>query len=234
MICLFISPISVYAKTYTVWGTDISLVIDDSEWYVFTRDNLYGHSGLEELNITENWVYNFMQKNYMYLYGILVDKEDMNSGMELLVRKTTTDEVDNLSNCSDMEVMEVAEIMAKQKNTNVYDVYKNEHKFTYLNYKDIGYNIIEYFTVMNGDCYTITVQKNADFTSLDKSKIKNMIDSIDFYMDEPLNNLPTVENKEEFGFTNEIVASAIKGGIIGGSVGVASLIISVIRKRRKN
>lgn len=114
---------------------------------------------LEKLNITEDWIYNFMQKNYIYLYGILVDKEDMNSGLELLVRKITTDEIDNLSNCSDMEVMDVAGIMAKQKSTNAYDVYKNKYKFKYLNYKDIEYNIIEYFTVMNGDCYTITVKK---------------------------------------------------------------------------
>lgn len=234
MICLFISPISVYAKTYTVWGTDISLVIDDSEWYVFTRDNLYGHSGLEELNITEDRVYNFMQKNYIYLYGMLLDKKDMNSSLELLVSKTTTDELENLSTHSYKEVMEeLVKPMAEERNAEIYDVYENDYKFTYLEFKKNGYNVIQYFTVMNGDCYTILLQKKSDFTNSDKIQIRKIIDSITFDVDKPVKEeLSTTSNKKEPGFSEELIASAIKGGIIGGTVGIASLIITIIRKRK--
>ena len=149
-----------------------------------------------------------------------------------MVRKTTTDEIDNLSNCSDKEVMELAKTMAEQQSADVYDIYKNDYKFTYLNYEDMGYNIIEYFTVMNGDCYTITVQKIADYTSSDKRNIKNMIDNISFDVDIPLKETSAVEDNEESGFANEIVTSVINGGIIGGIIGIASLIIAIVHKRK--
>jgi len=39
---------------------------------------------------------------------------------------------------------------------------------------------------MNGECYTILLQKISDFTNSDKNQIKNIIDSITFDVDEPV------------------------------------------------
>lgn len=75
-------------------------------------------------------------------------------------------------------------------------------------------------------------KKIADFTSLDKSNIKNIIDNISFNVDVQLKELSTLANNKESGFANEIIASAIKGGIIGETVGVVSLIITIVGKRK--
>ena len=41
-------PVSVYAETYSLGGTDMSIDVDDSLWYVFTRDNIKDNSELKE------------------------------------------------------------------------------------------------------------------------------------------------------------------------------------------
>ena len=47
--CLMVlMPISVFAETYHLGGTDMSIRVDDSAWYVFTRDNIKNNSELDE------------------------------------------------------------------------------------------------------------------------------------------------------------------------------------------
>lgn len=52
------------AKDYTVSDTDLTISIDDSYWYVFTRDNIEGNPELDELGIT-----------YDYIHGIMMEKK---------------------------------------------------------------------------------------------------------------------------------------------------------------
>ena len=49
--CLMVfMPISVYAETYHLGGTDMSIQVDDSSWYVFTRDNIKNNAKQKRYN----------------------------------------------------------------------------------------------------------------------------------------------------------------------------------------
>ena len=61
LICLFLAlllcgstVICAHGKTYSISGSDIFLDIDDSIWYVFTRDNIENNPELDELRVIVN------------------------------------------------------------------------------------------------------------------------------------------------------------------------------------
>ena len=66
----------------------------------------------------------------------------------------------NLSNYSDDDVLEIAEGLAGKHNTSDYGVFENQYKFIELKYYESGFNIKEYYTVVNGYNYTFTFQSN--------------------------------------------------------------------------
>lgn len=45
-------PMAAAAKDYTISGTDMTVTVDDTIWYVFTRDNIQNNPELEELGIS--------------------------------------------------------------------------------------------------------------------------------------------------------------------------------------
>ena len=60
-------PITTYAETYNLGGTDMSISVDDTVWYVFTRDNIKNNSELEELGITYEAMYEILHNNEAYM-----------------------------------------------------------------------------------------------------------------------------------------------------------------------
>ena len=76
-------PISVYAETYHLGGTDMSIQVDDSSWYVFTRDNIKNNSELDELEISYDSMYDILYNNEAYMDAILL--YDDGKYVELLV-----------------------------------------------------------------------------------------------------------------------------------------------------
>ena len=46
-------PVTASAAKYAVSGTDMTVELDDSQWYVFTRDNVKDNPELEEFGLTE-------------------------------------------------------------------------------------------------------------------------------------------------------------------------------------
>ena len=89
-----ILPITVNAQRYYPEGTDLNIWIDDTKWYVFTRDNLYNNPELDDLGITYEYLYNFMHDNYVYLDGALFYDDDDN--LELFIRKKDYNKINNL------------------------------------------------------------------------------------------------------------------------------------------
>ena len=64
-------PITTYAETYNLGGTDMSISVDDTVWYVFTRDNIKNNSELEELGITYDTMHDILHNNEAYMDAIL-------------------------------------------------------------------------------------------------------------------------------------------------------------------
>ena len=100
-------PMAVAAKDYTISGTDMTVTVDDTIWYVFTRDNIQNNPELEELGISYEYMYDVLYDNHAYMDAILFYEDG--SYMELFVRKNALeDSIVNLSNYSEGEAREFA------------------------------------------------------------------------------------------------------------------------------
>ena len=219
-------PISVYAETYHLGGTDMSIQVDDSSWYVFTRDNIKNNSELDELEISYDSMYDILYNNEAYMDAILL--YDDGKYVELLVRKRTMDSgIVNLSNYNNEEVLELAEGLAKRQDADDYSVYENQYKFAKLEYIDsnLGYYICEYVTCVNKDNYTFTFQSTTQFSDSEYDEMENIIDSIQFDVNTNLKEPKTTS------FWDNVITKTIGGAVIGGAAGA---IIAIANKKKKN
>ncbi len=225
--CLMVFlPISVYAEMYHLGETDMSIQVDDSSWYVFTRDNIKNNSELDELEISYDSMRDILYNNEAYMDAILL--YDDGEYVELFVRKRTMDSgIVNLSNYNNEEVLELAEGLAKRQDADDYSVYENQYKFAKLEYIDsnLGYYICEYVTCVNKDNYTFTFQSTSQFSDSEYDEMENIIDSIQFDIDASL------KEPKATSFLDSVVGKAIGGAVIGG---VAGAIIAIANKKKKN
>ena len=60
LLVLVLLPVNSNAKSYTLKDTDISISVDDSIWYVFTRENILNNPELAELGISYDYIYEFV------------------------------------------------------------------------------------------------------------------------------------------------------------------------------
>lgn len=190
---MLFSIITVGAETCHLGDTDMSIHVDDSSWYVFTRDNIKNNSELDELDISYDSMYDILYNNEAYMYAILL--YDDGEYVELFVRKRAIDSgMANLSNYSEKDALELAKGLAKRVNAEEYSVYENQYKFAKLEYVDsnLGYYMCEFFTVVNKDNYTFTFQSTSPFVDTEYEEIESIIDSIQFDVDTSL--------KEKFFF----------------------------------
>lgn len=218
---VFAFPTIVNAQRFYPDGTDLSVWIDDTKWYVFTRNNIYNNSELNELGITYDYLYNFMYNNYVYLDGALF-YSDSDDSLELLIRKTKVDKIKNLTNYSDDEVKDLAKSLADKQNAQIYKIYESDYKYAYLKYMDKGLYLVEYFTIVNGEGYTITAQKSSQFTSDELIEIETIVDSIEFDVDESLKE-PTSNSSSLW---EKFISGAIVAAIMGG-------LSSLVNKKKK-
>lgn len=220
-------PITTYAQTYNLGGTDMSISVDDTFWYVFTRDNIKNNSELEELGISYDAMYNILHDNEAYMDAILYYEDG--EFVELFVRKRALDAgVANLSNYKNAEVLELAKELAKKQGAETYSVYENQYKFAKLEYIDsnYGYYICEFVTCVNKDNYTITFQSTSQFTDGEYVEIEKIIDSIKFDVD------TTIKEKKTTSIADSVVEKTIGGAIIGGIVGAVMAISNKRKKKR--
>ncbi len=225
---IFLS-ITVSAKTYNVSETDMSISIDDSSWYVFTRDNIENNPELNELKITYSTMYDILHDNKAYMDAILFYEDGQY--VELFIRKNPVDSgMANLSNYSDENVSLFAKQLAKKVNANEFSIYKNQYKFAKLEYFDAktNYYICEFFTVVNKEIYTLTFQATSTFTDAEYKEITSIVDSIHFNVD------TTLKEKTTSIWDNVLtktVIGAISGAFVGGIVSLIT--VSVTKKKKK-
>ena len=207
LLMIVISP--VMAKEFTISETDIKMNLDDSKWYVFTRDNIKNNKQLKEFGISEDYMSTTFKNGNIYLDALKIINN--NDYIELFVMKKTVDKVKNISNYSDKQLESLAKELAKNEKTSDYKVYKTDYKYVYTQYEDSGKTIIDYYTVINGKGYTIKTQKNTDFTAAEQQEIENIIKNISFNVDKSL--------KEPKKGLNPVIKDALIGAAIGGASG---------------
>lgn len=226
LVFMVLLPVSVHAATYSLSETDMSIDVDNSLWYVFTRDNIKDNSELKELGISYNTMYDILYTNEAYMDALLLYEDG--GYVEFFVRKRPLDTgVVNLSNYEDKDVLDFAKALAKKQGAKTYSVYENQYKFAKLEYYDSNYNyyLCEFYTVVNKENYTFTFQKPSQYTDAEYAEIKKIVDSIRFDVDTSLKEeIPTSSAKD-------IITKTIGGGVIGGIVGA---IIAFVNKKKKN
>ena len=160
----------------------MSISVDDTVWYVFTRDNIKNNSELDELGISYDAMYDILHNNEAYMDAILYYEDG--EYVELFVRKRALDTgIANLSNYKNSEVLELATELAKKQSAEKYSVYESQYKYARLEYIDSGYYLCEFYTVINKDNYTITFQSTSPFTDEEYAEIENIVDSVKFDVD---------------------------------------------------
>jgi len=225
-ILLTLLPFKIDAQTYNLEDLNLNISFSD-DWYVFTRQNIYGNTILKDSDLTEEYM-----ENLFRLYDIYIDALPKDYNLEFFLRIKDVNYVNNLSNYNDDIVSEIALEVGKEVNSNDYTTYNNKYKYIVFPYQDGNFNILSYYTIVNRKGYTFSIQKNSEITEEDNQTMKTIIDSIDFKIEE--------QYKEESKTTHNIIdwsivfKHALIGGIIGGIVGgIGQLFIKKINKKQK-
>ena len=217
-------PVTAFAQSYSMRGTDMTITIDDSIWYVFTPDNLQNNPELGELGVTQEYMSNFFDENQAYLDAILF--YDTGVSMELIVRKSDVkSKVANLSTHDNDDVLELAEALANKAGVENYTTYQSRYKYARLDYFDATHNyyLREYYTIVNKDSYTITVQSQTPYTQEQYQEIQRIIDDIVFDVD------PTLKDEVSDSIFDGVVGKALIGAVVGGCAGG---LMSLLRKKK--
>lgn len=225
VLCFVFLSVSASAETYDLSDTDLSIRLDDTVWYVFTRDNIENNPELEELGVSYDAMYDILYENEVYMDAVVYYEDG--EYMELFVRKRSLDTgMANLTNYTDDQVLELAAGFAEKQGAETYSVYENQYKFAKLEYLDskLNYYVCEYVTVINKDNYTFTFQSESEFTDWEYEEMKDIIDSIQFDID------TSMKEKNDGGFLDHVIPSAIGGAVVGGVIGG---VIGIVNKKKK-
>lgn len=218
LLVIVVSP--VMAKEFTISDTDIKVNLDDSSWYVFTRDNIKDNKQLKEFGISEEYMNTTFKNGNIYLDAIKFNSNK--EIIELFVMKKPVEKVKNMSKYSDSELKDVAKEIAKKENTNDYKIYTTNYKYVYTKYTDSGKQIMDYYTVINGYGYTIKLQSDKTFTSSEQNEMENIVKGISFNVDKSLS--------EPSKGMNPILRDALIGAVVGGLGGA---VFSLVNKNKK-
>lgn len=237
LLLLFI-PSFVFAKSYDV---DEYLKLDfDDDWYVFTKSNIKDNKELEELGVSEEYMENLFKSSNVVVDAILF-ADDNNDTKEVFVRTTETKDLYNLNDNTDSYINEFADgfiSSVKEQGIDVVNskVYKsNNNAYVYLEYFDSNLNVIEYFTVVNGNGYAIQVQKTNSFTESEKDSFEEIIDKASFkILKQEKNDDNNKEQEKENNKNLNYVTNIIVGAVIGALVGALYGLIYTKRKAKKN
>lgn len=232
LLFIMLIPIGVNAKTYRVNDLDLEITFSD-DWYVFTRENLDDNSDLEYLGITKEYMETIFENAEAY-----IDAAPKDFSIEFFLRVRNVEDINNLNNYSDKDVEELAKEVAKLVETKEYTTYKNDYKYVITKYPDVlegkTYDIISYYTIVNGKGYTFTLQKESELTEEDETIMKNIIDTVSYDFNEGYEQeKEKIENEESGSFNWKIIGSpAVIGAFIGGIVGL--FINKTAKNKKKN
>lgn len=230
MLCLFIIgilllPTFVYASQFEV-DEYMYIEIDDSIWYVFTRENIKNNKELDTLKISYEYMNNFFKNHNAYLDAFLLYK-GTGEMIELTVRKVKSGGKYNFSSSySDDELLEIVGEILRDKDPTVLELYeKNGYKYVYSEYIDQDNYLMEYYIIINGYSYTISTQKDGEFDTDNKVRVKEIVDSITFKLDDTIEDKPSSDS--------DGVKTIIIFVVIGGAL-AAVVIITIMMMKKKN
>ena len=176
MFVFFVSlfmPLVGQAVSVDVPSADMSLDMPDY-WYVFTRDNIEGNAELEELGLTIDFMNELFLENDIYIDGF-------DENIEMLLYVVPVDDVGNLPDYYDFEIEDFGEELQGIVGASDYEIVNNDYKYVSVAYEDQGYEIVEYYTIIDNLGYTFSFQKEgADFSNTEQETISNIIDSVHF------------------------------------------------------
>lgn len=227
LICtLMLLPIAAWAETYNLDGTDLTIELDESRWYVFTRDNLENNPDLADLEISESAMYDHLCSIDAYMDAIWVNSKGR--FVELFILKISLSEDDpvNMSHYSDKELEEAAEEIADEHEALEYSIYENDYKFLKIDSfdEDADYYIYQFITVVNQEAYTLTFQSETPFSNSQREECDRIVDSIYFDVDTSMKE-PRAKSS---GWSN-----VLEHGMVGLIVGIASVIIGAATSKKK-
>ena len=233
MLTILLLPIFVFGMEYH--DSSINLTMNVDNYMVFTRENLKNNTDLDKLKITEEQMMEIMNKNSIY-FDII--PEDLSHEILVVIISEKNMLFNNLANASDSFLNELGNELAKRVGLDKSDIYKNEYAYIIRDYYDSksGYNIINYYTVVNAKGYNFQLQKKERITDDEKNNFKKMIDSVDIeVLDEYKNESEEVkkalnnDNKSGFDWKNILIKSLI-GALIGG---LGGFLLNFINKKIK-
>ena len=215
-VALFLIPLFVSANAYT--AEDLSIKYDDSNWMVFTRNNIKNNTKLKELGIDESYLNSLFVSKDIYIDAVL-GANDMEYFVFIKNVKTDT----NLHKFSNKDIKELENEVIKGYTTSDHGIYETGgYKYVYMCYKDQGLTIYDYYTVINAKGYTLKFQKNGDFSKVDLTTVKTVVDSVTFRLDDKYEKTPS----------KGIIYNAVKYGIIGAAIAGTAAAITATQKKK--
>lgn len=215
MVFVMVNPISVFAQTINVDGTEVTITFGD-EWHVCTRDNPVCCYQVEALGMTEEYMKKFFEENLIYLNaGIIADFD--NDGMDFFIVKDKTDYYEDLSKLNDEELKELVQGFVDTVDCDVCEIYDGNQVFVHMEYVEDKVNYIKYVTVYNSEYYTFTAQKANTFTKDEKKDIEEIMESVYF-------GKTIVPEKNTFEYIWPCVAGAV--------LIIVAVVVAIILKKK--
>ena len=179
ILMIFLFPFSVSAKSFSI-DENMNLDIDDSLWYVFTRNNLDNNEELKSFNISPSEMMAFFENNQAYMNAILLYK-DTGEMLQLFVRKATSNTDLKEKDMSDQDLLDMAKASLTGKNVSTMELYKNNGiRYVYAEYAEGNNYVMDYYTIYNNTNYTITGQKTSRLNSENRDRVNAVVETITF------------------------------------------------------
>lgn len=171
---VFMVPTIVLAKNYDIDSQKMHIDFND-DWTVFTRENLENNEYLDDFNVTYDYINRLFYDNDIFIDAIYQDRS-----LELFLRVKSVQDVDNISGYNDEKLNNLASALGKKVKASKYYVFKNDYNYIVTEYKDSDYNILSYYTIVEGKGYTFTVQTKSNITESNKKQLKDIISTVKF------------------------------------------------------
>jgi hypothetical protein len=221
VLCFF--TVNVSAQSYSVDDTDVSITVDSKEWKVFTRKNVSGNSELKSMGISPQYFYDAMINTNVYLEMFRV-KENSRETIEFKIYKENNTDINNYKNLSERKLRKIGEGLSAKRSADSWKLYSSENPYIYMEYSDIEYNYVEYYTVVNQEVYRLVASKANKFSDAEKESIRGIVDSAEY----KINSLYANES----GFQKFWAEYAIQTVVVIILIGVVIGAVVLFKKRK--
>lgn len=236
-------PTVSFGAEYTVNDDNLTVSIDDSQWKVFTRENIKNNKELKKLGTDYETMKNSMNNVDAYLVAV---KEGKKTNTELMVRATEMKYINNMNTLDKEELKAlkkgVQETSSEEIDNCKTEIYKSDNcKYIKItgDYDKGEYYTVEYFTIINGINYLFTVQKKGKISSEENTEMLEIVDSAEYNVNPELteNDIEKyIAQQEKINAENQPqeaspLTKAI--GVLVVAVGVVLILRFKNRKRRR-